>query len=100
MQELCRLLEKISAYFSYLESRRVETQEINCEKYVEMIEKISSTFVTSFEGLRNRRVDFRNFAHPFDLTVENIPDCFQLKIIESQENALSIIAIACFGPLR
>ena len=51
-----------------------------------MVVKLLSAFATGFEDLRNCQVDFQIFAHPFDLAVENIPDCFQFKMIALQEN--------------
>ena len=73
-------------HFSCLESREVQIQYINCEKYVEKVEKLTSTFETRFEDFRKHNASFQLFAHPFDLVVENIPSSFQLKLIELQAN--------------
>ena len=62
-------------------------QGINSEKYVKIVEKLSSAFATNFENFLNRKANFEIFAHLFDLGVKNIPDSFQLKIIELQDNA-------------
>ena len=73
-------------HFSCLESRKVQIQFFNCEKYVGTIEKLTSAFETRLEDFRKRRTDVPIFAHPFDLVVENTPPSFQLEIIELQAN--------------
>ena len=73
-------------HFSCLESRKVKTQAINCEKYFEVVEKQSFAAATRLEVFQNRKIDLQAFTHSLDLAVENIPSCFQLKIIELQEN--------------
>uniref|UniRef100_H2ZD91 Uncharacterized protein n=1 Tax=Ciona savignyi TaxID=51511 RepID=H2ZD91_CIOSA len=73
-------------HFPCLESRKVEIQFFNCEKYVGTIEKLTSAFKTRFEDFRKHNADVQLFAHPFDLVVENIPPRFQLEIIELQAN--------------
>ena len=77
---------KKDSFFLSIESRKVKTQAINCEKYFEIVEKHSFAVATRLEVFQNRKIDFQAFAHPLDLAVENIPSCFQLKIIELQEN--------------
>lgn len=71
-------------HFPCLESRSVQIQD--CEKYVGMVEKLTSAFETRFEDFRKHNADFQLFAHPFDLVVENIPSSFQLEILELQAN--------------
>ena len=73
-------------HFPGLGSKKVQIQYINCEKYVRMVEKLTSAFETSFEDFRKHNADCQLFAHPFDLVVENIPSSFQLKVIELQAN--------------
>ena len=73
-------------YFPCLESRKVQIQFLNYEKYVGTIEKLTSAFETRFEDFRKHNVDVKLFAHPFDLVVENTPPSFQLEIIQMQAN--------------
>ena len=73
-------------HFPCLESRKVQIQFLNCEKYVGTIEKLTSAFETRFEDFKKHNVDVQLFAHPFDLVVENTPPSFQLEIIELQAN--------------
>ena len=73
-------------HFPCLESRKVQIQFLNYEKYVGTIEKLTSAFETRFEDFRKHNVDVQLFAHPFDLVVENTPPSFQLEIIQMQAN--------------
>ena len=49
-------------HFPCLESRKVLIQSINCEKYVEMIKKLTLAFETRFEDFRKHNADFQIFA--------------------------------------
>ena len=49
-----------------------------------MVEKLSSASATRFKDFQNRKIDFQTFAHSFNKAIENIPGCFQLKIMQLQ----------------
>ena len=58
--------------------------KLECSKYAENISKLCDEFANRFNDLRKSEMEFKLFSQPFDVTPDDVPDCYQMEAIELQ----------------
>ena len=66
--------------------RKEDIPDLDCSKYAESISKLCSEFGKRFTDFRNYEMEFKLFSQPFYVTPDNIPDCYQMEVIDLQSD--------------
>ena len=83
LSQLCR---GTLTHFPSLAVRKEDIPDLDCSKYAESISKLCSEFGKRFTDFRNYEMEFKLFSQPFYVTPDNIPDCYQMEVIDLQSD--------------
>ena len=72
------------SHFPSLADRKQDMPDLDCSKYAESITKLCAEFGSRFIDFRNHEMEFNLFSQPFDVTPDDIPDCYQMEVIDLQ----------------
>ncbi|XP_032881422.1 general transcription factor II-I repeat domain-containing protein 2A-like [Amblyraja radiata] len=76
----CQLEKSCYAHFPKLK----ETQPTDTNTFVTVIRDLKTEFSSRFADIRSHTSEFRLFATPFDMDIDNVPENVQMELIEMQ----------------
>ncbi|XP_055490979.1 general transcription factor II-I repeat domain-containing protein 2A-like [Leucoraja erinacea] len=76
----CQLEKSCYAHFPKLQ----ETQPTDTNTFVTVIRDLKTEFSSRFADIRSHTSEFRLFATPFDVDIDNAPENVQMELIEMQ----------------
>ena len=81
--QLCR---GALTHFPCLAERKEHIPDLEYSKYAENISKLCDEFGNRFNDLRKCEMEFKLFSQPFDVTPDDVPDCYQMEVIDLQSD--------------